>query len=265
MLQVNYVGSESYHVVTAMNRNMARPQVCSDPAGCLSGGVRAANQAVRVPQGTTYMPSTPGARPNPFVGATQGWFYNGTSSYHSGNISLTKRATRGLTFKTNYTFSKILDINSAFLATSSTNEPASVLNPFNLKLSRGPASFNIKHQFNANYTYQLPFGRGQHFGGGATGVADKLISGWQWNGSASIQSGFPFTPLVGSNSSGTGHTQNPDVPNWNPAFSGPVILGKVDQWFNPNAFTLPLAGTFGNVARGAFTGPGLTNFDTSLF
>ncbi len=265
MLQVSYVGSEAYHVVTAMNRNMAPPQVCSDPAGCLSGGVRAANQAVRVPQGTTYMPSTPNLRPNPFVGPTQSWFYNSTSSYHSANVSLTKRATRGLTFKTNYTFSKILDINSAFLATSAVNEPASVLNPFDMKLSKGPASFNLKHQFNANFTYQLPFGLGQRFGSGASGVADKLISGWQWNGSATAQSGFPFTPTVGSNSSGTGDNQNPDVPNWNPAFSGPVILGKPDQWFDPRAFLLPPAGTFGNIGRGTFVGPRLTNFDTSLF
>src|SRR5207302_4095651 len=119
------------HVVTAMNRNMARPQLCADAVGCLSGGIRAANQAVRVAQGTTYMPSTPNARPNPFVGATQSWFYNGTSSYHGGSVSLTKRAAKGLTFKTNYTFSKVLDINSAFLATLATNEPPSVVKPFN--------------------------------------------------------------------------------------------------------------------------------------
>ena len=265
MLQVSYVGSESYHVVTAMNRNMARPQVCSDPAGCLSGGIRAANQAVRVPPGTTYMPSTPGLRPNPFVGPTQSWFYNGTSSYHSGNVSLTKRATRGLTFKANYTFSKILDMNSAFLATSGTNEPPAVVNPFDMKHDRGPAAFNLKHQFNANYSYQMPFGRGQHFGSGATGVVDKLISSWQWNGNVTVQSGFPFTPLVGSNASGSGDTQNPDVPNWNPDFKGPVILGRPDQWFDPRAFVIPLAGTFGNIGRGTFRGPGLTNFDMSLF
>ena len=195
---------------------MAPPQVCADPAGCLSGGIRPANQAVRVPLGTTYMPSTPpvGAfqmRPNPYIGPTQGWFYNATTSYHSANVSLTKRATRGLTFKTNYTFSKILDINSAFLATSATNEPPTVLNPFDMKHDRGPASFNLKHQFNANFSYQLPFGRAQYFGTAVNGVLDKLISSWQWNGSITAQSGFPFTPLVGSNSSGTGDTQNPDM------------------------------------------------------
>jgi Carboxypeptidase regulatory-like domain len=283
MVELSYVGSHAYHQVTAENLNMAPPQVCANPAGCLSGGIRAANQAVIVPQGTTYMPSTPPipcgngypasctlqARPNPFVGPTQSWFYNGNSNYHSGAVSLTKRATRGLTFKANYTFSKLLDINSAFLSTSGTNEPAAVLNPFDMNFNRGLAAYDLRHQFNANFLYQLPFGRGQRFGSGATGVTDKLIGGWQWNGSITVQSGFPFTPLVGSNSSGTGDTQNPDVPNRNPAFSGPIVLGTdgfrtTGHYFDPNAFSLPLAGTFGNVARGAFIGPGFNDFDTAL-
>src|SRR5882724_817243 len=267
MLQVSYVGSEAYHVVAGMNRNMARPQVCADPAGCLSGGIRPANQAVRVPQGTTYMPSTPPVgvapaqlqmRPNPFVGSSLSWFFNGTSSYHSGNVSLTKRSSRGLTFKGNYTFSKILDVNSAILAASATNEPATMLNPFDMKLSKGLASFNLQHQFNANFLYPLPIGSG------ASGLAPKLFGGWQWSGALNIQSGFPFTPQVGSNSSGTGDTLIPDVPNRNPDFKGHVILGKVGRWFDPRAFLLPPAGTFGNVARGSFIGPGFWNLDTSL-
>lgn len=265
MLQLSYVGSEAYHVVTQMNRNMFRPEVCSIAAGCLSGGIRAANQAALVPQGTIYMPSRPGLRPNPYVGPTQSWFYNGTSSYQAGSVSLTKRATHGLYFKANYTYSKILDINSAFLATSASNEPPAVVNPFDLTHDRGPASFNLKHQFNANYSYQLPLGRGHSLAGRLTGITNQLVSGWQWNGSVAIQSGFPFTPVVGSNASGTGDTQNPDIPSWNPAFTGPVILGKVEQWFDPHAFVMPVAGTFGNVGRGQLTGPGLINFDMSLF
>src|SRR5262249_8022406 len=87
MLQFSYVGSEAYHVVTQMNRNMFRPEVCSISAGCLSGGIRAATQATLVPEGTIYMPSRPGLRPNPYVGPTQSWFYNGTSSYQAGSVS----------------------------------------------------------------------------------------------------------------------------------------------------------------------------------
>jgi len=88
----------------------------------------------------------------------------------------------------------------------------SVLNPFDLRFNRGPAAFNLKHQFNANYTYQLPFGRGQHLGGKASGVADKLIGGWQWNGSVTVRavslSRLWLAPIVLE----PGTPKNPDVP-----------------------------------------------------
>jgi hypothetical protein len=50
----------------------------------------------------------------------------------------------------------------------------------------------------------------------------------------------------------------------NPAFSGPVVVGNPNQWFNASAFVLPAPGTFGNLGRGTFTGPGLANLDLSL-
>jgi hypothetical protein len=94
---------------------------------------------------------------------------------------------------------------------------------------------------------------------------NQVIGGWQWNGIVTAQGGFPLTPLVGSNVSGTGDTNPVDVPDWNPNFSGPLVLGKPEQYFNPNAFLMPLAGTFGNVSRGSFRGPGLVDVDTSFF
>jgi hypothetical protein len=42
-------------------------------------------------------------------------------------------------------------------------------------------------------------------------------------------------------------------------------LGSPNQWFNPNAFSLPQAGTFGNLGRGVFSGPGLAEVDASIF
>jgi len=166
---------------------------------------------------------------------------------------------------TNYTYGKVMDLNSALLAPAGDNEPAALINPHYRGLNKGIASFSLKHQFNTSYSYQLPFGSGQRFGGGSSGVLNQLIGGWQWNGIITAQDGFPFTPLVGSNISGTGDSSQSDVPNWNPDFKGPVILGKPDQWFDPRAFRLPTAGTFGNVARGSLRGPNLVNFDTSLF
>jgi hypothetical protein len=75
----------------------------------------------------------------------------------------------------------------------------------------------------------------------------------------------PHTPLIGSNNSGTGDPNLSDVPNWNPNFHGNVILGNPNQWFNPQAFSMPIPGTFGNVSRGSLRGPGLVDLDTSIF
>jgi hypothetical protein len=266
VLQIGYVGSEAYHTLLPENLNAPYPQVCknpTDPRGCPSGGV--GRPVAFVPPGTTYEP--PGARPNPYTDKTNSQQFAGTSNYQALNVSLIKRFSAGLTFKTNYTFSKALDYNSAGSSSSGTNQPKSILDPFDLKLSKGIAAFSLQHQFNASFAYQLPFGNGQRWGAGASGLVDKLIGGWQWNGIITAQSGFPLTPQVGANTSGTGDTDNPDVPNWNPAFNGPVILGRPDKWFDPKAFgpTPPTNGTFGNVARGSIIGPRLTTFDTSLF
>ena len=138
------------------------------------------------------------------------------------------------------------------------------MNPYDLKLNKGIATYSLAHQFNANFTYPLPFGRG------TSGLLNRFIGGWQWNGIINAQSGFPFTPTVGSNISGSGDTQLPDVPNRNPNFQGKIIRGvdgfkKTGTYFDQQAFSLPLAGTFGNSPRGALFGPGLFTLDTSFF
>src|SRR5207247_8721598 len=142
-VEVSYVGNQSYHVSTSMDVNTIRPVICQNPAGCLSGGTRPASQRVTVPQGTEYIPV--GTRPNPYVGSTQTWMYLGTASSHGGSVSLTKRSTGGLTFRTNYTFSKVMDIDSAILSPSATNDPPTILNPYNLILNRGLSSYIPPH------------------------------------------------------------------------------------------------------------------------
>jgi Carboxypeptidase regulatory-like domain len=264
VLRVRYVGSEAYHVLTNLDTNEAVPQICGNAAGCLSGGNLAATKDVTVPQGTLYEPATPGKLPNIDVGPGQTWFYIGTANYQGGTVSLDKRASKGLTFIVNYTYSKSLDVSSAGSSNLITNEPITIMDRYDLKLSRGPSSFNVKHVLSANYLYQLPFGKGQSFVNQGNGVVERMVGGWVWTGNLLTETGFPFTPEVGTNISGTGDTQNPDVPNLNPSFHGSVIEHLVSQWYNPAAFTLPLAGTFGNVGRSSFVGPDLTSFSTSL-
>jgi Carboxypeptidase regulatory-like domain len=272
MLQVGYVGSQSYHTNLTEDTNSPAPQVCQNAAGCLAGGVNAASAIV--PQGMTYFPSTPPIkvngvtltqRPNPYVSNNSPYIDEGTSNYNALNVSLVKRTSYGLAFKVNYSWSRVMDLNSAALAVTGENEPTDVFSPYDLFLNRGPAAYSLRHQFNANFSYALPFGTGHRLGSGAHGWVNQVIGGWQWNGIVTVQSGFPITPVIGSNNSGTGDTNVSDVPNWNPNFHGQVISGAVDHWFNPQAFVLPTVGTFGNVSRGSLTGPGLVDVDTSLF
>jgi hypothetical protein len=79
-----------------------------------------------------------------------------------------------------------------------------------------------------------------------------------------VQSGFPFTPQLGFNPTNNGDTRNPIRPSWNPAFTGPVILGSPTRYFNPDAFIVPADGTYGNVGRDVLPGPGLATVDFSL-
>ena len=129
---------------------------------------------------------------------------------------------------------------------------------------------NTQHSFVTMRWSHLVQDYDNYFQSAATGFVDRLIGNWQWNGIFNAQSGFPMTPVIGINQSGNGDTRIPDVPILNPNFKGNVILGvdgfkKTGRYFDPNAFLLPPTGTFGNVARGRFTGPGFYNLDMSLF
>jgi hypothetical protein len=107
-----------------------------------------------------------------------------------------------------------------------------------------------------NATYDLPFGRAR------SEWLNRLIGNWQISGIQTLQSGLPFTPQLSYNPSNDGDTRNPVRPSINPNFSGPLILGGANQYFDPNAFIQPLTGTYGNAGRNALPGPHL--FETNL-
>jgi len=262
VLRLGYVGSFGYHGFTSIDPNTVPAQICANPSGCASGGQGATRGAV--PQGAEYIPVASG-RPNPYLGAGFFWFTEGNTRYNALQIDLSRRLTRGLQLRGNYTFSKNLDINSGLTTAQANNQPQMVMNRNDLHRDWGPSALNITNQSSISASYELPFGKGKPMLANTRGLADKLVSGWQLNGISTLLSGFPFTPQAGSNRSGDGNTRNPDRPSLNPAFSGPILLQTPTQWFNPNAFVLPPVGTWGNAGRGILTGPGLATLDVSLF
>jgi hypothetical protein len=250
VLRVAYVGSHGYHGLLSIDPNTIAPQICASAAGCLAGGIGATRSTA--PQGVQYIPVA-STRPNPYLGAGFFWYTEGNSSYNALQADLTHRFSHGLEFRANFTWAKNLDMNSGLTGAQAQNQAQMILNRTNPRQDWGPSALNIENQLGISMLYELPFGRGKRYGG------------WQFGAISTLMTGFPFTPQVGADRSGDGDTRNPDRPSLNPAFSGPVILGHQSGWYNPNAFILPAFGTYGNLGRGVFTGPGLADLDVSLF
>src|SRR5712664_2536798 len=282
---VGYVGSHGYHEIVGVDANEPVPVICPaspcpavyptvtanttppPPVVTIATGfpVDSPLAGAPVPAGTYYIPSgTP--RANPALANTWTWFSRGDSSYHALQIDLRRRLTRGLSLRGVYTFSKVLDDGDSVNQTTAGNAPGLVSNPFNLRADKGLGTFDVRHAAVINAIYALPFGQGQYFGGNLQGWSNKLISGWSVSSILTVQSGFPFTPQLSYNPSNNGDTRNPVRPFLNPNFSGPVVLGKPSQWFDPNAFLAPPpnSGFYGNVGRDTYIGPGLATWDFSV-
>lgn len=261
VLHVNYVGSFGYHDLISIDPNTLAAQTCMHAGGCISGGTGSARG--QVAQGMRYIPV--GKRPNPFLSGGFFWYSEGNNSYQALQTDFTRRITHGLQLRANFTWSKNLDINSALQGAQASNQAQMVLDRNDVGRDWGPSALDASYQSSISAVYELPFGSHQRFLGNAGRVQNTLFGGWAVNSIVTLLSGFPFTPQAGTNRSGDGDTRNPDRPSLNPDFSGQVILGRQTQWFNPNAFVLPTPGTYGNVGRGVYRGPGLATVDVSLF
>ncbi len=102
--------------------------------------------------------------------------------------------------------------------------------------------------------------------GGAQGFASRLIGGWQVNGIFSLQSGYPFTPMLLNDQSNTGTSLLGIAAGDRPNLVGDPTIDSPDPsgWFNTDAFAVPAFGSFGNAGRNILTGPGFRNVDFSL-
>jgi len=263
VLRVAYVGSFGTHGLVSVDPNTIPAAICANAAGCTAGGTTAggtpavaANQS-HVPQGAQYIPV--GTRPNPSVGAGFFWYTQGNTRYNALQTDVVRRLSQGFQFRFNYTWSKNLDMNSGLTGAQSNNQAQMIMDRNDLSRDWGPSALNVAHQVSISAHYELPFGKGRR------SLENRIIGGWQVNAITTLLSGFPFTPQFGSNRSGDGDTRNPDRPSVNGAFTGPVVTGNPNQWFNPAAFIPPAPGTWGNVGRGVYYGPGLATVDLSVF
>ncbi|MDE3169155.1 MAG: carboxypeptidase regulatory-like domain-containing protein, partial [Acidobacteriota bacterium] len=266
-ISIGYVGSHGYHELLGLDDNEPAPVVCPAapcPANYPSN-FPAPLAGSPVPAGSYYIPfGTPLA--NSALGPAWAWFSAGDSSYNALELDFNHRFTGGLALRGVYTWSKALDNGDSLNGTTAGNAPGLVSNPFNLRADWGPATYDVRNVGVVDGIYELPFGRGKRFLPGLGAMANAIASGWTINSILTIQSGFPFTPELSYNPSNNGDTKNPVRPFRNPNFSGPVILGRPTEWFDPHAFLPPPPGSgfYGDIGRDSQTGPGLATWDFSL-
>jgi hypothetical protein len=199
----------------------------------------------------------------------------GASSYDGMLVSLRKRFSHNLQFDLNYTWSHSIDNGSSVVNTVT---GGLVCDLRDLRVCRGNSDFDIRHLWNANFIYELPFGRGQRFGSGAPGWVNQIIGGWEVTGIFTARTGQPFSttttafpvgfnfnsPAAYNNLANIGALQGSihDAANGTiQFFDDPSVVFNPA---NPTAGVLrfPRHGEIGS--RNILRGPGFWNLDTAV-
>lgn len=197
----------------------------------------------------------------------------GSSSYNGMLVSVRKRFSQGLQFDVNYTLSHAIDNQSSI---ANTVFGGIVCDIRNLRVCRGNSDFDIRHLFNANFIYELPFGKGRTFGSDSGGLVNAIIGGWTFTGIVTARSGLPFN-LITNAFPTTFRTNSPAVVSGDvSALQGAIsttaagqvqFFGNTTAVFDPNnplagAVRNPLGGEVGN--RNNLRGPGFWNADFAV-
>jgi len=317
-IEVRYVGTRSLELPVQKRLNSASAFDPSVPGGGIAplptyltaGAVPA---TVAAPTSTLsdfdnfeakklYQPLA--APPNGFLGNLTTDPPIGTGIYHAGSVDFMHRFTKGLYFRTNYTYSKNIDNSTNELFSSYVN-PRRAQDGFNFAAERGRSALDLPQKFAMTWVYDFPnvhsdnrFVRG-------------LAHNWEWSGTYLAQSGQPVTPLSDADSNANGDAAgdrtifnprgagltgtvvnavcnagsggattivglDPVTGNWDCGSENdanivgyvvaPAAVGVNAGPVNPNArFVQAQLGAKANVARNTVSSPGLNVWNMSLF
>lgn len=212
---------------------------------------------------------------NPQFSSLYAWRSIASANYHALEATLRHQMSHGLQFDFNYTFSKSIDLSSdAERIGTWGGLGGQIINSWDPKALRAVSDFDTRHQFNANWIWELPFGRGRALAHDAHGALDAIIGGWQLSGLFRLTSGFPVNVSNGARwptnwqLSGEGFLVSPvsqgrfTVPNngINTDPGSPNIFGNAHDAVNN--FAPPLPGQSG--ARNQIRGDGFFGVDMGL-
>jgi hypothetical protein len=244
-ITLGYAGSRGLNLLRSNDLNTAAPVTGADGAPFFPAGAPRINTAWTTIEAKTS---------------------DGDSWYTAYIADVRRRFAAGWSFQASYTWSDSEDTTQASTFFSdATNGTTSAFPEFIPGYNRGPSDFNVRHNLVANTTWEIPWGRD------LSGVAGALLADWRLSAIATYRSGYPLTVFVQNNRSRSqwqpslGPGIGRDRPSYAPGFDASnAVTGDPERWFNPQAFVLQPAGTFGNTGRGDFEGPDLRMVDLAF-
>ncbi len=163
----------------------------------------------------------------------------GFSNYNALQADYNHRFHAGLNLLVSYTYSKFLDNVSGTNNWAYTGDTGPQ-NYYNMAAERSVDGSDIPHSLVVNYIYEIPVGRGRHFGNNISRKLDAVIGGYQVAGITSWKSGFPLAITGGGGANLYGANVRPNITG-----DYHVAHPTVNQWFNPQAFQPLDASTYG--------------------
>jgi hypothetical protein len=268
---LGYVGSRSVHLLDLVdNVNWQLPTLT--PAG--------------------YLFPVSGVDPklNSNFGGIRGRLWDNDGWYDGLQFGVTRQLSHGLQLQGSYTWSKCYDTGSNMAFNDPFQNSLADYMYFDHRVTKGLCDYNVTQSGVVSFIYSIPTI------GSKTGLESKLLGGWQLGGIITAQTGSPFTPVLNGEpfgkASGTGNEAyvnvlpgcDPINSNWKSqglqylnlsCLTPPTAPASMSAQCVPNSFasaaTPAPAGQvycknlFGNVGRNQIVGPGLFDFDFSIF
>jgi hypothetical protein len=190
-----------------------------------------------------------------------------SSGYNALQFKLIRRFSNTLTINADYTWSKATDLEDV------DTDQNTIPDYTQLSKFYAPAGYDRRNVFNVQYVYNLP--RFQS----SSKLVQETAGGWEisgitqfWGGSPCLAGNSPTSDSCDLSATGNlgnggwGHIR-PDYVggSWATSHSHNVPAGQFPMWFNPAVFAVPANGSFGSFHRNTIYGPGINNWNFSLF
>jgi hypothetical protein len=261
-LTVGYVGSHTVHQPFSVN-----------------------DSNMQLPTNTAYgylWPTSGNTRFDTAVGAISSTWWDDGATYQSLRAQLKRDMTKGWQAQASYTWSKCIDEGTSGSVPDPFATSISSLIWFDKAARRGRCDFDVTHNFVTNTVYQVP---GPKKG---NALLMATLGGWEVNGIISATTGSPTSATIGGDPLGQTSSDTysqPDLLRTGSCAGNPVNPGNVKNYFKLPCFTVPIAppvlqaqcvpsatgvagscmNLFGNAGRNSVIGPGLLDFDASIF